>query len=131
MSENNEIKCCDKSLEFIVQTGEDWREYIPRISTCEKCGTYFERKPGKSIAYKRIETNSVQHSGEVLPSDGYYICTNCWGNIVVIKVAHPIWDGPLPRSGLGKCHYEIVPYCPNCEEEPNFHGKPIKTPFKL
>ncbi len=41
------------------------------------------------------------------------------------KVAHPIHDGPFPLSGGGRVHYETVPFCPECETEPNFHGSPI------
>lgn len=53
----------------------------------------------------------------------------CGEEIMGAKVAHPIWDGPFPRSGSGQCHYETVPYCPKCEMEPSFHGAPIDVPF--
>ena len=50
---------------------------------------------------------------------------NCGAKILGKTVAHPIWDGPFPCSGSGKCEYESVPYCPVCEEEPNSSGEPI------
>lgn len=54
---------------------------------------------------------------------------HCGAEIMTARRAHPIWDGPFPMSGRGRCHYEMVPYCPNCEEEPDFHGAPILVPF--
>ena len=42
------------------------------------------------------------------------------------RIAHPIWDGPFPMSGSGRCDYEEVPYCPKCEKKPDFHGTPIE-----
>ena len=53
----------------------------------------------------------------------------CGTEIMAAKVAHPIWDGPFPCSGSGQCHYETVPYCPECETAPNFNGAPIDVPF--
>ena len=49
----------------------------------------------------------------------------CGTEIQGARVAHPIHDGPFPLSGSGRCHYETVPFCPNCETEPGFHGAPI------
>lgn len=58
-------------------------------------------------------------------------CKKCKGEIMAKTVAHPIWDGPGPCSGSGRCEYEQVPYCPNCDKEPSFHGTPIrKSPFE-
>jgi len=48
----------------------------------------------------------------------------CGTEILGASVAHPIWDGPFPCSGSGRCHYETVPYCPKCEIQPSFHGFP-------
>ena len=61
--------------------------------------------------------------------DGVGFKHKCGTEIMGARVAHPIWDGPFPMSGSGRCHYETVPYCPNCETEPNFHGSPIDVPF--
>ena len=56
---------------------------------------------------------------------GFYKCKKCGSQILTVQVAHPIWDGPFPKSGSGRCKYESVPYCPNCELKPNFHGAAI------
>ena len=58
-------------------------------------------------------------------SSGY--THNCGTEILAAQVAHAVWDGPFPLSGSGRVHYETVPYCPHCEEEPNFHGTPIQV----
>ncbi|MFA5124247.1 MAG: hypothetical protein WC473_00250 [Patescibacteria group bacterium] len=50
---------------------------------------------------------------------------SCGAEIMAQQVARPIWDGPFPLSGSGRCSYEKVPYCPQCEEIPNYHGAPI------
>ncbi|MBW2993331.1 hypothetical protein KY317_02035 [Candidatus Woesearchaeota archaeon] len=112
MSEETEKKCCNESLEFKVQDIEPWKSYRPEIALCWICFSYYERKIGSKIIYKKTD-------------DGF-LCTNCGEGISFGKVAHPIHDGPFPMSGSGKCEYESVPYCPNCEEEPDFHGTPIR-----
>lgn len=56
--------------------------------------------------------------------DKGYIHT-CGATIMGAKIAHPVWDGPFPMSGSGRCLYETVPYCPECELQPSFHGTPI------
>lgn len=53
----------------------------------------------------------------------------CGTEIEGATVAHPIWDGPFPMSGSGRCHYETIPYCPKCETKPDFRGAPIDVPF--
>jgi hypothetical protein len=55
------------------------------------------------------------------------ICANCNSQILAEKVIHKLWDGPFPSSGYGKNYYEIVPYCPICEEKPNHYGNPINV----
>ncbi|HDZ54599.1 MAG TPA: hypothetical protein ENI19_01125 [Candidatus Nealsonbacteria bacterium] len=49
----------------------------------------------------------------------------CGTEILGEKIAHPVWDGPTPLSGHGQCEYEMVPYCPKCENKPNPQGVPI------
>ena len=58
-----------------------------------------------------------------------YVCVKCGATILAVKVAHPIWDGPFPCSGSGRCEYEEVPYCPKCEKQPSFTGAPINVPW--
>ncbi len=60
----------------------------------------------------------------VRDGDGYK-CKDCGATIMGAQVAHPVHDGIFPGSGSGECRYETVPYCPNCEQEPSFHGAPI------
>jgi len=67
-----------------------------------------------------VLTESTREKGEGKP----YI-HSCGETVMRARVAHPIWDGPFPMSGSGRCNYEIWPFCPQCEEEPSFHGSPI------
>lgn len=62
-----------------------------------------------------------------LQEDGSYTCKTCGSVIMAAKVAHPVWDGPFPMSGSGKCIYEEVPYCPKCEKRPECSGS-LVTP---
>lgn len=112
-------ECCQKQLEFKVQQGwNGWEAYKPETAECQDCKTYFERKPQSKVVYKMNKGRG-------------YNCLNCGLEILAEKVAHPIWDGPFPMSGSGKCHYETVPYCPKCEPKPDFHGTPIEVGEKF
>ena len=53
----------------------------------------------------------------------------CGTGIQGKKVTHPIHDGPFPLSGFGRVHTETIPFCPQCEIEPNSSGAPIDVPF--
>jgi len=106
-----------EQLEFSVsEEGEKfarenfWTSFIIEIAH-DSNGTEYHRKKGSKIVYKKIK-------------DGFE-CVECGSEIMAGKVAHSIWDGPFSMSGSGKCHYEDVPYCPKCEEKPNFNGTPI------
>ncbi len=116
-SKKKEIKCCSKPLEFILQEGQSWQVYIPKTATCSTCHTYYEKKKGNDFAYKHL-------------GNGGYVCTLDGKNIQSGEVAHPIWDGPFPMSGSGKCKYEYVPYCHKHEEKPEFNGNPIQIKFE-
>ena len=50
------------------------------------------------------------------PDKGY--THKCGTEILGGKVAHPVWDVPLPLSGYGQVEYRTVPYCPRCENKP-------------
>lgn len=58
-------------------------------------------------------------------SDGIRACKSCGGAILIASVAHPVWDGPFPMSGSGRCIYEHIPYCRKCDTKPNSQGSPI------
>ena len=73
---------------------------------------------------KQVEGRNT--SKYVKQEDGTYKCRDCGETIMAARVAHPIWDGPFPMSGSGRCDYKEVPYCPKCEKKPDFHGTPIE-----
>jgi hypothetical protein len=56
-------------------------------------------------------------------------CKKCSGPIMGARVAHPVWIEGMGCAGTGECRYEQVPYCPNCEEKPNFHGTPVTEAY--
>ncbi|MEA3329988.1 MAG: hypothetical protein U9Q06_04565 [Nanoarchaeota archaeon] len=111
-----------EQLEFSVS--EEWKKFARENSWAsfiletarDPDGVEYHRKKGSQIAYRKVE-------------DGFE-CVECGSEIQAGRVAHPIWDGPFPMSGSGKCHYKQVPYCPKCEKEPNFHGSPIQCQIK-
>jgi len=104
-----EISDIVKDLKFNIFEVESWATFKPEIA--KKDGIEYHRKTGSDIIYKQKD-------------DGFE-CLKCGSEIITAQVAHPIWDGPFPMSGSGKCHYEHVPYCPKCEEKPKYSGSPI------
>ena len=57
-------------------------------------------------------------------------CKDCKSMIFSGIVAHPIWLRGT-KGGFGKCKYEEVPYCSNCEKEPNCNGEPVYIDFDI
>lgn len=51
-------------------------------------------------------------------------CKDCGADILGAQVAHPVWIRGFAGGG-GECKYDTLPYCPNCEKKPNFHGAPV------
>lgn len=100
-----------ENLEFKVKKVPHWTSFKPEEA--EEDGIKYLRKHGSDIIYKKTEKG--------------YECMTCGEEVMSGRVAHPIWDGPIPMSGGGECKYEEVPYCPKCEEEPNFHGSGIEV----
>jgi DNA-directed RNA polymerase subunit RPC12/RpoP len=103
---SNEISDIVKDLKFERFDVPSWAKFQPEIA--KKDGIEYHRKNGSKIIYKQVKNG--------------YECMNCGSDILVASVAHPIHDGPFPLSGLGKCEYEQVPYCPKCEKKPDFDG---------
>lgn len=66
-----------------------------------------------------------QTSKYIRQGNGIYKCRDCGETIVTTTIAHPIWHGPFPMSGSGKCIYEQSPYCPKCEPKPDPNGSPV------
>src|SRR3989338_9544490 len=96
-----------EKLEFkVIENIPSWAAFKPEIA--KKDGIEYHRKRGSEIVYKC--------------SDDGFECMSCGSEILAARVAHPIHDGPFPLSGSGRCEYEQVPYCPKCEEKPNYHG---------
>jgi hypothetical protein len=60
-------------------------------------------------------------------SEVRYECKRCGGTIMGATVAHPIHFRETPGAGSGECVYKTVPYCPNCDKEPSFHGHPVQV----
>ena len=106
---SNEISDIVKDLKFEPVETESWE--VVKLEKAEKEGVEYLRKINGNIVYKK--------NGET------FECLTCGAQIMAAQIAHPIWDGPFPCSGSGRCYYEEVPYCPKCEEKPNFHGFPI------
>lgn len=115
----------EEKLEFAVN--EEWQQYyrenswavfIPEFAKNAR-GEEFMRRAGGSVIYKIVKEDEKGNQN--------YVCADCGSEIMGERVAHPIWDGPSRCSGSGQCHYENVPYCPKCEQKPNFHGIPIEV----
>ena len=98
-------KCkCEKILEWREAGGRDHKIFVAKCS----CGLeYHRRKTGRVVYVLNRES---------------FCCSVCNGDILVAEVSHPVHDGPFALSGSGRCEQEYVPYCPQCEEEPNSNG---------
>ena len=105
--------------EKAIKKGGLVNSYIPETAIDEN-GQKYERNHlnENSKIYKIIEED-----GEIKE----YRCNDCDSEIRATTVAHSIHDGPFPLSGSGRVTNEQVPYCPTCDEKPNFHGSPIKV----
>ena len=97
-----------------------WRAFIPEFAR-DSDGKLHMRRKGSSVAYRA--------TSEYDEKNITYECVQCDRDICGAKVAHLIHNSPFSLSGFGKCYYEEVPYCPNCEEKPSYNGLPIDAPF--
>ncbi len=97
-------------LEFILIEAQDWVEH--RIEAAVKDGVEYQRKAGSDIVYRSTE-------------EGFQ-CMVCGSEVEAVRVAHANYDGIFEMSGGGRPVYEIVPYCPSCEEKPESQGTPVK-----
>jgi hypothetical protein len=96
-------------LEFKVFEVPSWASY--QLEVAVKEDVEYNKRIGSDIIYKQGE-------------DGFE-CVDCGSEILASNVAHAILDDPFSISGSGKCEYEMVSYCPKCEEKPDYHGSPI------
>ena len=83
--------------------------------SAKKDGVWYLRKKGAEIYYTSMNDND-------------WNCVKCSADVQGAQVAHPIHDGPFALSGPGRVHYDIVPYCPMCEDKPSFNGGAITPP---
>lgn len=99
-----------------------WLSFVPEFATTPE-GIKLMRGRGRAAIYKIVKEHP----------DGReeYQCTTCKSDILAAQVAHPIWDSPIPCSGSGRVHNETVPYCPKCEQKPDFNGTPIEVGEKF
>lgn len=96
----------NKTDEFLVFDGQVVRaKSSPKEKPEEE-----KREPGNADNY-------------VKNGDGWK-CKDCGADIFGAQVAHPVWIRGFSGGG-GECRYETLPYCPNCEKKPNFHGAPV------
>jgi rubrerythrin len=96
----------NKSDEYLVFDGQ----IMKLVPSAKEKPEAEKRAPGNLDRYTKI--NDV------------YVCKDCDANVLVATVAHPIWERGM-AGGSGECRYEQVPYCPNCEKKPGYHGAPI------
>ncbi len=99
----------EERLEFSLRASPSWASV--RIEVAELDGIEYYRKEGSPIIYRR-------------ESDRFR-CLRCGSPILAAYVARPVHDGPFPGSGFGECKLEVIPYCPSCEEKPDYNGPPI------
>ena len=97
-------------------TTEEWRELEkiqPGLFVLEFAigpeGKHYLRVKGRDAVY-------VQNKE-------FLQCAQCGSDILTAEIYHPIWNNGV--AGDGKCRIEEVPYCPKCEEKPNYSGMPI------
>ncbi|MEK6885162.1 MAG: hypothetical protein AABY22_36360 [Nanoarchaeota archaeon] len=120
MFDNLEFLVNDEWLQFKKEN--PWLTFVPEFTEDEE-GNKFMRRSGETKIYRITEEDEEGNQK--------YVCNDCGSTILGAKIAHPIWDGPFPMSGSGKCHYEDVPYCPKCEQKPDYHGAPIEIGEKI
>lgn len=83
-------------------------------------------KGGRPMSKEKLESRKRKPSNMenyVKNGDGWK-CKDCEADILGAQVARPVWIRGFAGGG-GECRYDTLPYCPNCEKKPNFHGAPV------
>ena len=93
-------------------------KYLDKNQHCPDCRE-------EALSVKKVEKRAAGNLNNYIQKDDGFVCITCGADIMAAKVAHTVRDGLFAFSGSGEVRYEDVPYCPNCEEKPSFHGKPI------
>lgn len=105
-------ECCGKALVW-ARFSPRWADYPIEGAHCRECGLIFERKAGGETIYVELPEFSLK-------------CLKCETPIATIAVTHKIEDGVERYFGeKNRIRVEAVPYCPKCEEKPDFHGNSI------
>lgn len=79
----------------------------------------------KTMTLEELGKAALKKQETYKKSDNGFICPICNSEILCVTVSFPIWDGPFPMSGSGKCEKQVFPYCPKCEPRPEIQGEPI------
>lgn len=81
-------------------------------------------KPSSLERHEHEKREPGNMNNYVKDGDGWK-CKDCNAIIISARVAHPVHFHGMHGAGGGECKYETVPYCPNCEKQPNFNGAPV------
>lgn len=96
----------DKETEFLVFEGGITKfDLPPKSETGDE-----KREPGNAENYET--------KGDSL------ICRKCGAAIIGATVLHPIFMRDTENQ-TGDYKRDLIPYCPNCDREPNSKGLPI------
>lgn len=106
--------CCGKELLWSPVTG--CIDHKVNASRCDNCGAIYEERETGKVTYVLLK-----------PSEDY-TCGTCGAKILAVTIIHSIHGRPEVLAGSGRVVKEYVPYCPNCEEKPNFTGSFITPP---
>ena len=60
-----------------------------------------------------------------------YECVDCGSVIQTSGGYRPLHEGPFDGAGFGEVFREEVPYCPKCEQPPQFYTTPIRIPTNI
>src|SRR3989344_2865453 len=106
------------SLETCCETSLDWQPFQGGIdyqgdrSSCPCCQKRYEHNAATGGIYvKAPDAECFSHLA-------------CGTDISIADVAHSIWERGT-NAGCGEVVREAVPFCPNCELQPQFHGRPV------
>ena len=106
----------DKSkLEFQAMNLPSWMKISMEFAKDES-GMVYERKKESETVYVNVKNG--------------YSCLDCGVGIEAVTIYHSVHDTDdlIPLSGHGDVKEEEIPYCPNCEEKPEYIAGNFITP---
>ena len=105
-------KCCETSLSWQPFQGSGGIDYRGSRTSCLCCQKRYEHNAATGGIYvKAPDAECFSHLA-------------CGTDISIADVAHSIWERGT-CAGWGEVVREAVPFCPNCEPQPQFHGRPV------